>query len=176
MSSDLRSARIKFILGLLILSAIGIGWVWTVQTSATIEPVAVPTASIHWHHFPVVSGEPIAASTETGAQVIFVYSTKDCKPNSTIVRDWFQFFELQPQIRTTGVFQTKNRRLARRYTRLFPTPLPTRLDSIGWFRRTFDLTMTPAVLLVSEDQRVRVLYPEAKALTHAQKLALVEAL
>lgn len=162
---------VKFGVGTLVLLATLAFW-WT-----TDDPPAEHSnlwhSEIEWASFPVVqTGDDTrrqkARRTENG-HVLFIYSPHQCYSNRGAMDGWHRAARQTEGVTAANVLLERGRQSARRYLSVFSTPYRTRLDSIGWFRETLDLSTTPAVVLLSAEGTRDILYPTATSLSDEQR-------
>ncbi|PQJ35456.1 hypothetical protein BSZ35_13330 [Salinibacter sp. 10B] len=127
---------------------------------------------MNWDAFPVVlnnkaADAPLPPAEE--ATVVFFYSPYQCYSSRDAMHGWHRAASQVEEVHAVNVLQERSRLSARRYLNTFTTPYRTRLDTIGWFQTTFDLSTTPAVILMSEDEKKEVIYPTATSLSNEQR-------
>jgi len=162
---------IKFGVGAGVLLASLAFW-WTTEDASTAYTALSPS-DVEWATFPVVHTGDAAGrqkARRTGnAHVLFVYSPHQCYSNRDAMDGWHRAARQTEGATAANVLLERGRQSARRYLSVFSTPYRTRLDSTGWFRKTFDLSTTPAVVLLSGEGTKDVFYPAASSLSDEQR-------
>ena len=91
--------------------------------------------------------------------MFFVYRPHDCYRNRAAMEGWHRVAASFEQVEAVNVLKERGATPARRYLSEFATPYPTRLDTTEWFNHTLGVESTPAVVLVSEDEKPRIISP-----------------
>ena len=91
--------------------------------------------------------------------VFFVYRPHDCYTNREAMDSWHKLAASHEQVQAINVFKERGATPARRYLSEFATPYPTRIDTTEWFNHTLGVDRTPAVVLISEDEKPRIISP-----------------
>jgi len=162
---------IRFGVGAVVLLASFAFW-WTAE-GPSARATDLSASDIEWASFPVLQPEKGVKEHETdrteSPNVLFVYSPHQCYSNRDAMDGWHRAARRTEGVRAVNVLRERGRLSAQRYLGTFSTPYRTRLDSTGWFRNTFDLAATPAVLLLSDAGTTEVFYPTSSPLSDAER-------
>ena len=162
---------IKFSVGAAVLLA-GFTFWWATEDPSA-EYTDLSPSEIEWTIFPVVQtgddfGQQDARRT-VNTRVFFVYSPHQCYSNRDAMDGWHRAARQTEGANAINVLLERDHQSARRYLSVFSTPYQTRLDSTGWFRNTFGLSTTPAVVILSNEGTKNIFYPTVSSLSDAQR-------
>ena len=145
--------------------AVTFGLWWYTGHGAGASPT-VQLADVSWNALPLVmKDEQVQRPTDTAIAdgiehaVFFVYRPHDCYRNRAAMDGWHRVAASLEQVEAVNVLKERGATPARRYLSEFATPYPTRLDTTEWFNHTLGVDSTPAVVLVSEDEKPRIISP-----------------
>lgn len=158
-------------IGCAVLALTALAWWCTADGSSRDAPPAIHVDDISWAALPIImedktvkSPAAISFAGNTGSpradqMVFFVYRPHDCYTNRAAMDRWHELAALDEQVQAINVLKERGATPARRYLSEFATPYPTRIDTTEWFNHTLGVDSTPAVVLVSEDEKPRVISP-----------------
>lgn len=168
---------LKFSVGIAVLLT-SVGLWWSVENEST-DQTNSGAPKVEWNSFPVVLADNAAEETSVGygeATVVFVYSPYQCYSSRDAMNGWHRAARQVEGVQAVNVLQDRGLLPARRYLNTFSPPYQTRLDSTGWFRKNFDLSTTPAVVLISKNEGGRIVYPTSTSLSNEQRRQYVQQL